>query len=237
MNDGDVHPGVRALLEQVGREMGKLAPLAPVVRSRLEGVSMAPRRHGRRYAMIAVAAGSAAVVGCTVWLALRPGGSPPRAMERRMPVPPQPLPAPVAVVTLGDTSIRQHLAMLVDSRTVLVLWSSRGVADGPGGRCSDPSPRQQGDYTEWRLHSGQDPDGTAWQWSLFIADPKVQAIAEPPAIQVRDPRLGTIRFAVTPRPCSWENVRQAIDSIAAGARDSPDLEDIRHIIAAHAERT
>jgi hypothetical protein len=237
MNDGDVRPDVRALLEQVGREMGKLAPLAPLVRSRLEGVSMVPRRSGRRYALIAVAAGSAAVAACAVWSALRPGGSPPRAMERRTPAPPQPLPAPVAVVTLGDTSVRQHLAMLVDSRTVLVLWSWRGVADGPGGRSEDSSPRQQGDYTEWRLHSGRDPDGTAWQWSLFIADPKVQAIAEPPAIQVRDPRLGTIRFAVTPRPCSWETVRRAMDSIVTGARDAPDLKDIRHIIAVHAERT
>jgi hypothetical protein len=234
MNDGDVDPQVRNLLERAGREVAQMNSVAPRILARLESVSMAPRRSGRRFRLIAVIAGSASMAACFAWLVPWTSGVLPHPEDRRMSAPSQPLPPPVAVVTLGDTTVTQHLAMLVDSRAVLVLWSYRGGTSDPNGRGTKPSPRRLDDYTEWRLGSGRDPDGTAWRWSLFIADPKVQAMAAPPAIQVCDLRLGRIRFAITPQTCSWKDVGRAIDSVAAGARSAPDLAEIERLVKVHA---
>ena len=229
MSNGDLEPRVRALLEQARQEVGQAPPLAPRVRARLDGVTMAPRRGGRPLLLLAGAGVLGAALACAAWSVLRAGGRQRGPADRPIAARLQPLPQPVAALTVGETTLAQHLSMLVDSRAVLVLWSRHDGEFGPGAPTDGPMCRREG-YTEWRLGSGSDPDGATWQWSLFIADPDVQVLAAPPAVRARDPRAGAIQLAVNPRPSSWEEVRRALDSTAAGARSAPDLERIRSLV-------
>lgn len=233
MIDEDGDDRVRAMLERARAEMAKGPPLAPAVRARLDGVSIAPRPRASQYLLVAAAV--IAIGASTAWIVRQiPNSSMPTAAlpeARRL----QPLPASVGGLDLGpSTCIQQHLSMLIDSRTVLVFWSWRDAeAPGPDAGNEDRSPSQAGNYTEWRLNSGRDPDGTAWQWSLFIANPGVFPVAEPPAVCVRDTQFGQIRLAITPQTCSREDLRCAIETVVTGARKAPTLKDIEEIVAGY----
>ncbi len=100
------------------------------------------------------------------------------------------LPPAVSSLAVGDSRVNEHVSLLLDARTVLVLWSWQA---GPAS--TDAL------YQETILSEGIDEKGKKWRWSLFRARPGIEALAQPPGLRVGSGQFGAVRLSVTPRRC------------------------------------
>jgi hypothetical protein len=118
---------------------------------------------------------------------------------------------------VGDSRIDEHVSLLLDARTVLVLWSWQA---GPASTNAL--------YQETILSEGIDRKGGKWRWSLFRARPGIEALAQPPALRVGSGQFGAVGLSVTPRRCPVASS----DALEQCLNDYPTLplERIRNLL-------
>ena len=123
----------------------------------------------------------------------------------------------------------EHLSLVVDQRGVLVVWSSGGnpretVAPAP------PGANGESKYRHRVLRQTQTPDGRTVTWSLFVADPGIRPVLDPPSVRVSLAGDSMIRFSTSPKTASRDELDLAIRSITAGGERGPGVEDIERAI-------
>lgn len=152
-----------------------------------------PQRPRRRWLLwISAAAAACLLVVAGLWVKMDEELEP-YPLDSKLSL--EALPPAVSSLVVGNSQVSEHVSLLLDSRTVLVLWSGQNEA-GNGALSTDVAL-----YQETVLSKGVDREGMNWRWSLFQARPGIEALAQPPVLRVDNRQFGPIQFSVTPRRC------------------------------------
>lgn len=222
-------PELADRLSRLRCDLEGVESVLPAVQERLARATVLPRPSRLPWALAAAAAAAVlvfAVGAAWLWLTKPDSGQPPTA---RIDPPVQPhLPA-VTRIRLGDVKFVEHLSLAVDQRAVLVVWSSRGNSR-QGVTPAPPGANGQSKYRQRVLRQTRTADGQTVTWSLFLAEPGVLPVLDPPSVRVSLANDSTIRFSTSPRAASREELHLAIRSITVACEGGPGVEDIERAI-------
>jgi hypothetical protein len=220
MSNPRLNRKLESLLSTLGEELTRIEPVAPQARNRLEGVSMEPSRLTSRLLLVAVTTVAVCVVMPCFFSHSRVITQP--TMEMFVSAP---------SLELDGITITEHLACVIDRRTVLVVWSCRG--DGltaPDLRGGKPTSHRRGAYTELLLRSDRASDGTTRCWSLFIGDQDRLIVLDPAVVQIQVGRAQQVCYGVSPKLYPREDLRRAIECASPSGKTGMSLEDIEGLI-------
>jgi hypothetical protein len=209
---GDNRRDVDALFAGAREEFAALPSMAKDLEGRLAGTRMDARR---RPWVVPVAMAVVLTVGA-VWIV--------RSMA------PAPSPAPAAIaasVGLDDLRITQRLACVLDSRTVVVAWTTSAGLPGI------ETPTRHHRYLEVPLRTAAVEGGT-FHCSVFIADEDVRPALVPPTIVAVLPGNRMIGFSASPTFVPTADVAAAVRSATPAKVRSVTLPEIDAALSASA---
>lgn len=220
MADSPTHDDLERRLDALSSELRSVDSLLPGVQRRIAGKTIRPPLHLARYGM---AAAAALLLGIG-WWAIHHQSTPPEALRPLVTQAPPALIAqvPATEARLDGLIVSEHLAIAIGNDAVLVAWSHQG---GSRPRATN---RRAAAYHEFALGTGRLPDGRTVVWSLFVAQPSVVPVLQPPAIGVAAADGRVMQFSVLPSPARLSQVQQRIQS--AHLPGEPKLADIQNLI-------
>lgn len=154
-------------------------------------------------------------LGLTLWCTLGPNPSLPQNNEHASQS------TDNIGLEIGDARLVEHLAAMMNDRSVLVIWSCQG--NGISAESPDFVEHRAGKYRFRRLSQTQLANGRTLICSLFTPDPDVHPTFDPPAISVSSSDGSTIRFSASPTLASDIQLADAVRAAGFGGSETKKI--------------